>query len=67
MGITILLAFYQGIINIIGLGALAVFSAITYAYFNFLQLNKVIRTLLFVSISVCFAAFAFHKVPGFLT
>ena len=65
MGITILLAFYQGIINIIGLGALAVFSAITYVYFHFLQLNKVIRTLLFILISVCFAAFAFHKVPGF--
>lgn len=65
MSITVLSAFYQGIINIIGLGALAVFSAITYAYFNFPQLNKVIRTLLFILISVCFAVFAFHKVPGF--
>ncbi|MCC8377708.1 MAG: CPBP family intramembrane metalloprotease [Rickettsia endosymbiont of Graphium doson] len=65
MGITILSAFYQGIINIIGLGALAVFSVITYTYFNSPQLNKVIRTLLFILISVCFAVFAFHKVPGF--
>ncbi|KJV92317.1 CAAX protease self-immunity family protein [Rickettsia bellii str. RML Mogi] len=65
MSITVLSAFYQGIINIIGLSALAVFSAITYAYFNFPQLNKVIRTLLFILLSVCFAVFAFHKVPGF--
>ncbi len=65
MSITVLSAFYQGIINIIGLGALAVFSAITYTYFNFPQLNKVIRTLLFILTSVCFAAFTFHKVLGF--
>lgn len=65
IGITILSAFYHGIINIIGVGALAVFTAITYVYFHSPQLNKVIRTLLFISISVCFAAFAFHKVPGF--
>ncbi len=66
IGVTILSAFYHGIINIIGVGALAVFTAITYVYFHFPQLNKVIRTLLFISISVCFAAFALHKVPGFL-
>jgi|GEM_PF-862976 len=64
-GITILSAFYQGIINIVGISALAVLAAITYVYFHFPQLNKVIRTLLFTSIAVCFAAFAFHKVPGF--
>ncbi|XVN41184.1 MAG: CPBP family intramembrane glutamic endopeptidase [Rickettsia endosymbiont of Argas persicus] len=63
--VTVLSAFYQGIINIMGVGALVVLAAITYVYFHFLQLNKVIRTLLFILISVCFAVFAFHKVPGF--
>lgn len=64
IGITILAALYQGIINIIGVGALSIFTAITYAYFN-LQLNKIIKTLLFTSISFFFVGFAFHKVPGF--
>ncbi|MCZ6886611.1 MAG: hypothetical protein O7C59_07820 [Rickettsia endosymbiont of Ixodes persulcatus] len=45
IGITILAAFYQGIINIIGgFRALSIFTAITYVYFN-LQLNKIIKTL----------------------
>ena len=65
IGITILSAFYQGIINIIGVGALAVFTSITYVYFHFSQLNKVIRILLFISVAICFVAFAFHKVPCF--
>ncbi|HJD60197.1 MAG TPA: CPBP family intramembrane metalloprotease [Rickettsia endosymbiont of Omalisus fontisbellaquei] len=64
IGITILAALYQGIINIIGFSTLIVFAGITYAYFN-LQLNKIIKTLLFTSISVFFVGFAFHKVPGF--
>ncbi|GAA5252790.1 hypothetical protein [Candidatus Rickettsia kedanie] len=61
IGITILAALY---LNIIGVGALSIFAAITYTYFN-LQLNKVLKILLFISISVCFSAFAFHKVTGF--
>jgi len=65
IGITVLAAFYQGIINIIGVSALSIFTAIVYSYFNLLQLNKIIKTLLFISISVCFTIFAFHKVPGF--
>lgn len=64
IGITVLAALYQGIINIIGFSTLIVFAGITYAYFN-LQLNKIIKTLLFTSISVFFVGFAFHKVPGF--
>lgn len=65
IGITILAALYESIINIVGLSMLAIFTAITYVYFHFLQLNKVIRTILFILILVCFACFAFHKVPGF--
>ncbi|MCC8467960.1 MAG: hypothetical protein LN589_04725 [Rickettsia endosymbiont of Eriopis connexa] len=65
IGITILTAFYQGIINIIGIvGALSIFTAITYIYFN-LQINRIIKTLLFILISLGFTLFAFHKVPGF--
>ncbi|KIJ89145.1 CPBP family intramembrane glutamic endopeptidase [Rickettsia asembonensis] len=64
IGVTILAALYQGVINIIGVGALSIFTAITYAYFN-LQLNKVLKTSLFILISLCFILFAFHKVPGF--
>lgn len=64
IGITILAALYQGIINIVGFSTIAIFTAITYIYFN-LQLNKILKTLLFISISVCFVGFAFHKVPGF--
>lgn len=65
IGITVLSALYQGIINIIGLSALTIFAVVAYVYFNFPQLNKILRTLLFISISVCFTFFAFHKVPGF--
>ncbi len=64
IGITVLAALYQGIINIIGFSTLIVFAAITYIYFN-LQLNKLLKTLLFISIAVCFTAFAFHKVLRF--
>ncbi|WP_256621229.1 CPBP family intramembrane glutamic endopeptidase [Rickettsia sp. TH2014] len=64
IGITILAALYQGVINIIRVGALSIFAAITYTYFN-LQLNKVLKTLLFILISLCFTLFAFHKVSGF--
>lgn len=63
--ITVIAALYEGIINIVGIGALAIFATVTYIYFHFSQLNKIIRILLFIAISVCFAAFAFHKVPGF--
>ncbi|HJD55768.1 MAG TPA: CPBP family intramembrane metalloprotease [Rickettsia endosymbiont of Pyrocoelia pectoralis] len=65
IAITIVAALYESIINIIGLSTLVIFTAITYIYFHFPQLNKVVRICLFIAISVCFACFAFHKVPGF--
>ncbi len=65
IGITILAALYQGIINIVGVGALSIFTAITYSYFN-LQLNKVIKTLLFTSISVFLSVLLFIRFQDFL-
>ncbi|WP_342269491.1 CPBP family intramembrane glutamic endopeptidase [Rickettsia endosymbiont of Orchestes rusci] len=59
------LALYQGVINIVGFFSLSIFAALTYSYFNFQNLHKTVKFLLFLAISICIAAFAFHKVPGF--
>ncbi|MFY9589776.1 CPBP family intramembrane glutamic endopeptidase [Rickettsia endosymbiont of Halotydeus destructor] len=63
--ITNLFALYQGVINIVGFFSLVLFAGIIYSYFNFQNLNKIAKILLFLIISICVAAFALHKVPGF--
>ena len=62
---TTMASFFQGIVNSIGLVSLLGFSAICYSYFSCETLNKYVKSILFVIISILAACFMMHKIPGF--
>ncbi|CCM10347.1 Putative uncharacterized protein [Cardinium endosymbiont cEper1 of Encarsia pergandiella] len=62
---TNLVAWYQGVINSIGIFFLALFTTLNYIYLNFL-LNKFLKTLLCIIIYTFIVAAMIHYLPGFL-
>lgn len=62
--ITNLIGWCQGVIDIIGVCFLVLFTSLNYIYLNFL-LNKFVKTLLRIIIYTFIAAAALHCLPGF--
>ena len=62
---TIITAYYQGIISSTAAVGILLFFAISYSYFNYNGLNKYLRYALFIIMLTLTAGYIFHLMPGF--
>lgn len=63
--ITNLVGLYYNVINLAGIGSLALLALLTFLYSNFYRQNKIIQILLFASILTMISGLVFHLIPGF--